>query len=308
MYFGKTKSLSRKLLPFWDAYALWLRLDCVDLSAAFAYHTIQAFFPALLIALAFASRLLGNDEQLVAHLVDRAQLLLPVDASIVFEDTLARFTRQALGAGVLGALLLLISANNIYLTLQRGADRIWWNRPFGVEKLAWYQVVRRFVLLRIKASLLLILIGMLFVLDQLISNLRFLGFVFFRQWLVSKAPEPLIGLTSVSFGVDLLLSLMLSFFAALVLYWFQPSKRIPVGTLVPGAMLASGSITVLNLLLGRVLIVLGLRFQAYGVVGGVLVLMLWIWLVGVLLYYGQCFSVVWSRRGDRGRRSTLFEG
>jgi len=308
MYSGAAKALSRKFLPFWDAYALWLRLDCVDLSAAFAYHTIQAFFPALLIVLAFASRLLGHDEQLVAHLVDRAKLVLPVDASIIFEDTLTRFSRQALGAGVLGALLLLLSANNIYLALQRGADRIWWNRPFGVEHLPWNQVVRRFVLLRIKASLLLILIGMLFVLDQLISNLRLLGFVFFRQWFLSMAPSPLLALTSVSAGVDLLLSLMLSFLAALVLYWFQPSKRIPMRTHIPGALLASGSITGLNLLLGRVLVALGLRFQAYGVVGGVLVLMLWIWLVGVLLYYGQCFSVVWSRRGDGGRRSTLCNG
>ncbi len=308
MYSGTAKALSRKLLPFWDAYLLWLRLDCVDLSAAFAYHTIQAFFPALLIALAFASRLLGHDEQLVAHLVDRAKLVLPMDALIVFEDTLTRFIRQALGAGVLGAFLLLVSANNIYLALQRGADRIWWNRPFGREHLLWNQVVLRFVLLRLKASLLLILIGMLFVLDQLISNLRFLGLVFFRQWFLSKAPAPLLALASVSAGVDLLLSLMLSFLAALVLFWFQPSKRIPMRTHVPGALLASGSITLLNLLLGRVLVALGLRFQAYGVVGGVLVLMLWIWLVGVLLYYGQCFSVVCSRRADGGRRSTLCDG
>jgi membrane protein len=40
------------------------------------------------------------------------------------------------------------------------------------------------------------------------------------------------------------------------------------------------------------------------VVGGVLVLTLWIWLVGVLLYYAQCLSLVLSRR-SLGGRSTL---
>ena len=36
---------------------------------------------------------------------------------------------------------------------------------------------------------------------------------------------------------------------------------------------------------------LGNRYQAYGVIGGVLVLTLWVWLVGVILYFGQCLSV-----------------
>ena len=56
----------------------------------------------------------------------------------------------------------------------------------------------------------------------------------------------------------------------------------------------TNSLTLLNLLLGRSLVALGLRFQAYGVVGGVLVLTLWVWLVGAVLYFGQCFSVVLS--------------
>jgi len=49
-------------------------------------------------------------------------------------------------------------------------------------------------------------------------------------------------------------------------------------------------------MLGRILLTLGLRFQAYGLVGGVLVLTLWMWLLGVILYYGQCLSVVLSKR------------
>jgi membrane protein len=48
--------------------------------------------------------------------------------------------------------------------------------------------------------------------------------------------------------------------------------------------------------LGRALLALGLRFQAYGVVGGILLLTLWVWLVGVILYYAQCFSLVLSPR------------
>jgi membrane protein len=39
----------------------------------------------------------------------------------------------------------------------------------------------------------------------------------------------------------------------------------------------------------------------------VLVLSLWIWLVGLILYFGQCLSVVLARR-HQGGASTLPQG
>ena len=46
------RRLVRRLSPvgrfsrlLWRAYRLWDREDCVDLSAAFAYHTLQSLFP-----------------------------------------------------------------------------------------------------------------------------------------------------------------------------------------------------------------------------------------------------------------------
>jgi membrane protein len=294
----------RHLRPFWQAYRLWLRADCVDLSAAFAYHTLQSFFPALLIVLSLVSRLLGRDPELLERLMELVSRILPVSALPSFESTLERFTRQGVGAGILGLILLILSSSNIYLTLQRGADRLWWNRPFGFDGLTWQQVVVRFVALRLKALFLLFVVGLLIVLDQLISSLRFLGSTVIRSWLLERIPAPWLGFGSVSNGVDVGVSLLISFVAALVFLWLLPSRRIPLRPLLPAALLVSLSTTILNLILGRSLVLLGLRFQAYGVVGGVLALTLWIWLVGVILYYAQCLSVVLDRR-SLGGHSTL---
>jgi membrane protein len=294
----------RHLRPFWHAYRLWLRADCVDLSAAFAYHTLQSFFPALLIVLSLVSRLLGRDPELLERLMELVSRVLPVSALPSFESTLERFTRQGVGAGILGLILLVLSSSNIYLTLQRGADRLWWNRPFGFDGLTWPQVVVRFVALRLKALFLLFVVGLLIVLDQLISSLRFLGSTVIRSWLLERIPAPWLGFGSVSNGVDVGVSLLISFVAALVFLWLLPSRRIPLRPLLPAALLVSLSTTILNLILGRSLVLLGLRFQAYGVVGGVLALTLWIWLVGVILYYAQCLSVVLDRR-SLGGHSTL---
>ena len=294
----------RQLRPLWSASVLWLRCDCVDLSAAFAYHTLQSFLPALLIVLSLLSRFLGRDVDLLLRIQQQMAQLLPPASLPLFVQALQRFTRQGFGAGLLGVVLLVLSANNIYLTLQRGADRLWWNRPFDLPNLPWQVVLRRFLLLRLKAFVLLLAISLLISLDQLISHLRFFGFKVLRQWLLVSMPDSLQWVVSVSSGVDVLISLLIGCISSLLFLWLLPSRPIPLRPLLVPSVLVGVSVTILNLLLGRVLMAVGIRFQAYGVVGGVLILTLWIWLLGVILYYGQCLGVVLARRLRRGGRST----
>jgi membrane protein len=268
-----------------------LHCDCIDLSAAFAFHTLQSFFPALLLALAFASRLLGRDDELLERVKVLLAQLIPTETMPVFLDALSRFLRQGFGAGIVGLLLLLLNANNIYLTLQRGSDRLWWNRPLGLESLTWNRILRRFILLRLKSFLILILVGPLVVLDQIIGNIRVLGSTAIRHWLSELLPPRLEWLGKVSVGVDLLLSNLLAFVSVMVLLWLLPSRRVPLRPLIPGAFLISSTTTLLTMILARLLFLMGLRFQAYGVVGGILLLTLWLWLLGAILYFGQCLSV-----------------
>jgi membrane protein len=288
-------SLARRLRVIWRAYRLWLRCDCIDLSAAFAFHTLQSFFPALLIALAFASRLLGRDDALLERVRLLISQAIPGQATPIFEDALSRFVRQGFGAGIVGVFLLLLNANNIYLTLQRGADRLWWNRPLGLEALSWRRIVQRFIWLRMKSLLILFLVGPLLILDQLIGNFRVLGSTLLRKWLSDVLAPRYAFLGSFSAGADLLLSCLLGFLSVMVLLWLLPSRRVPWRPLIPGALLISTVSTTLTILLGRLLFGMGLRFQAYGVIGGILLLMLWLWLVGVILYFGQCMSVTIAR-------------
>lgn len=293
----------RSLRILWHSYLLWLRTDCIDLSAAFAYHTLQSFFPALLIGLSLASRWLGRDRDLLEQLLRLIGQIIPISFQPVVEETLTRFLRQGVGAGLLGFLLLAFSANNIYLSLQRGADRLWWNRPLDIESLTARQVVVRFITLRLKALLLLLFVGPLIVLDQWVSTIRFLSFSFVRSWIDPLLPVFLRPGVSVSLGLDISISLVIAILVSLALLWWLPSRRIPLAPLLPAAALAGSGITLLNLLLGRSLFALGLRFQAYGVVGCILLFTLWVWFLGAILYYGHCFAVVRSRR-LHGRRST----
>ena len=79
---------------------------------------------------------------------------------------------------------------------------------------------------------------------------------------------------------------------ALLLQGLLPSRRVPLRPLIPGALMIGTLLTILNLAVSRSILSLGSRFQAYGFIGGVLVLTLWVWMVGVIIYFGQCWSVV----------------
>lgn len=280
------------MLPFWRAGQLWMRHDCVDLSAAFAYHSLQSVLPALLIALSVASRILGHDEGLVDSLLSFSGRWLPATSVQSLEAVVETFLRQGFGAGLFGVVALLLTASNAYLTLQRGADRIWWMRPFGSPQLSGWPLVRRYLRLRLKAVALVMLMGLFIAVDQLISRRRLLGLLDLRALLLQSLPHDGFWQRPLTLGSNLLVSLLITFLAGLLLLWLLPSRRVPWRLLLPGAGLLSLALTLLNLLLGRALVALGLRFQAYGVVGGVLLLTLWVWLIGVIIYYCQCFSLV----------------
>ena len=288
--------LRRLTLIVWRAARLWMRHDCVDLSAAFAYHSLQSVLPALLIALSVAARVLGRQEGLVDALLSSASHWLPPASLLAFESVVERFLRQGFGAGLFGFLLLMLTASNAYLTLQRGADRLWWQRPFDLPNLSWRRLVLRYVRLRLKAVALVGLIGLFIAADQLITSRRLLGSLDLLDAVLQLMPQALPWQRPVTLGLDVLVSLLLTFAGALLFLWLLPSRRIPWRPLVPGATLASLALTLLNLMLGRALFALGLRFQAYGVVGGILLLTLWVWLVGVILYYAQCFAITLAPR------------
>jgi membrane protein len=284
--------------PFWRALILWNKEDCTDLSAAFAYHTLQSLLPILLIALSFIAWFLGQDDLLAGQLHDELLGRLPPQFMPLLERALAGFVRQSAGAGLLGLLVLVFTASNAFLALSRGADRLWWqSQPHG-RNCSWLRALRHQLHLRFKAMALLALLTLLFVLDQRISRAPLSAPVSLKQWLSVYMPTVQGWQQPVTAGVDVLVSFALSFTAAHILLWLLPSRHVRWSLLLPGAAFIASALTLLNLLLGRLLFHLGNRFQAYGVVGGVLVFTLWVWMVGAILYYGHCLSITMASRQD----------
>ncbi len=288
----------------WGACERWSKSDCIDLSAAFAYYTLQSFFPILLISLSIASWFLGKQEGLDQQIISVAAQILPPSVVELVETTLFKLIDQGFGAGILGAMFLLFTAGNAYLSLQRGSDRLWEDElPSRRINSAWKDQASRFLRNRIEAFLIVFFIGFLMVLDQISANLRMIPTTVlenisnssnFLSEFIIKLPLLQVG----QFALPLVgFSLM-----ALLLQALLPSRKVPLRALIPGSILIGIGLTTLNLAVSKSILSLGTRFQAYGFIGGFLVLTLWVWLLGVILYFGQCWSVVIASMSLTSRR------
>jgi membrane protein len=300
-----SQAAKRLVLTGWRAYRLWDRCDCIDLSAAFAYHTLQSIFPVLLIVLSTASGILGREDGLTEQIISWSAQFFP-EASLPFiRTTLLRLQTARGSAGWFGVGMMLLTSSNAYLTLQRGADRLWGDpgnapvitAPVRMDSL---RAVRRFALQRLKAFGFVGSVGLLLVIDQLTTNVRSMGTQTWRtlfdthfSWLIQVfLPDPTV--------LNVLGSLLSSVLVAFLLLRVLPSVTIPWRPLLPAALLIGVVQLLLNLAVGRSLVSLGTRFQVYGVISGVLVLTLWVWLQGLIFYYGIAWSVVLGRRGSGG--------
>ena len=283
------------LKSLWGACERWTKSDCIDLSAAFAYYTLQSFFPILLISLSIASWLLGKQEGLDQKIILVAAQILPPSVVELVETTLFKLIDQGFGAGILGAMFLLFTAGNAYLSLQRGSDRLWEDElpSKRVINSAWKEQASRFLRNRIEAFLIVFFIGFLMVIDQISANLRMIPSTVLEKLTNSNniVSEIFLKLPLLQVG-QIAIPLIGFSLMALLLQALLPSRKVPLKPLIPGSVLIGIGLTTLNLAVSKSILSLGVRFQAYGFIGGFLVLTLWVWLLGVVLYFGQCWSVV----------------
>ena len=288
----------------WGACERWSKSDCIDLSAAFAYYTLQSFFPILLISLSIASWFLGKQDGLDQQIISVAAQILPPSVVELVETTLFKLIDQGFGAGILGAMFLLFTAGNAYLSLQRGSDRLWEDQlPSRRINSAWQEQASRFLRNRIEAFLVVFFIGFLMVLDQISANLRMIPTTVLEKISNSSnfISEFIIKLPLLQVG-QFALPLVGFSLMALLLQALLPSRKVALRPLIPGSILIGIGLTTLNLAVSKSILSLGTRFQAYGFIGGFLVLTLWVWLLGVVLYFGQCWSVVIASMSLTSRR------
>ena len=288
------KNLSR--LTFWQfrqVIRLWNRHGCVDLSAAFAFHSLQSIFPFLLLCFGVAARVFGQADGALEQILDFADQVLPPGSRFVIADVLETLIAQGRAAGIIGAFALLITASNATLSLQRGYDRLWlgFKEPL-LPNHSWFWHFSDLLLQRAKAIFGALLLAFLLLINQLTTPFKLIWLGIWSSLASWSLVLPEVWQLPARSATSVFSSWCALLIGIALLFSFLPRRRPPLKFLWYGALFVATTLTLLNPLLGSLLIWLSSRFLAYGLVGGVIVLNLWVWLIGLILYFGMTLTVV----------------
>lgn len=228
------------------------------LAAAIAYYAFLASVPLLLVAFALASAVGGEafaDSVLVA-----VQGVLSDEAATVLDDSLTSGSGRS-GATLVGFLVLTWSGFRLFRGLDHAFDRIYAGQaPSSLRA----QLT--------DASAALGAIGLAVVATGALA------------WALPVSQLPFIGLVGPVLGA-LVLTLVF-----VPLYYVLPDRDLsPLGVL-PGAALAGGGWTLLGTLFSLYAGLAG-GFLVYGVLGGVLLLLTWLYFGALLLLAGAVLNV-----------------
>ena len=230
------------------------------LAAGIAYYAFVSILPALLLALAIAS-FVGGDA-FADHVVGTVQTLLSPKAQDIVQDSLSSASGRG-SATIIGFLVLIWSTLRVF----RGLDEAF-SRVYGVN------VAEPFTETLTDAAVVLSVIAVgvagVAVVNILLPSLAWLPF---ERTLASLA---------------LLFALVPVF---LPLYYFFPDTDVTVREVLPGTIFATLGWTALQAGFS-VYVDSAAQFSAYGVLGGALLLVTWLYLGGIVLLFGAVINAV----------------
>ena len=250
--------------------------QCTDLAAALTYYTVLAMFPALL-ALVSILGLVGQAESTTNTMMEFLREFAPGSAVDVLEGPIEQLTSSgaagfALIIGLAGALW---SASGYVKAFGRSMNRIYEveeGRP--AWKLLPTQLLVTLVLVLLVAALFIMLVVSGPIAETL-GNVIGLGAESLTIWNIAKWP-------------------VMAVFAVVViaiLYYATPNVKQPkFRWMSMGALIALIVLAVVTVGFSFYVANFGNYNATYGAIGGVIVLLLWLWLANVSLLFGAEFD------------------
>ena len=253
-----------------------------SMGAALAYYTMSSLAPLLLIVVAVAGLLFGEDAargEIQAQLQD----LMGEQGAGAVQGLLASVREPAKGlmATAIGLLLLLVGATTVFAELQDALDRIW-RVPGRLRKDGWLTLVRA----RLMAFGMILAVGFLLIVSLVASAMLAA---------VSRRLDPLFGgwQTVVEAGNAGGGFVLVAFMFGLI-YRLMPRQRVLTADVWLGALLAAllftGGKSLIGAYIGRSGVASG-----FGAAGSLVVVLLWVYFSVQIMLVGAESTCVYAR-------------
>ena len=274
-------------------FTKWQADQCLEMGAALSYYALFSVFPIALVIASVLGFLLGPDTDVFQKILVFTRDSLPPEAFSTVQTTLLQLNEQSVGAGIAGFALSFFAASSVFGALDRSVDKIWKADEVESEKNSLISTTSALVSKKLFAfglvmgTSLLLLVSLLSniairIVMRIIANMdRSITFVDIDNLLIARVLQ----MTS---------SFLLVALVVLLLLRFLPSTSTPWKDLWPGAIFTTVLLTGLQQLVSHNIIKIGGQYQSYGAIGGVMILMLWIYFTCQIFFLGCVMSYVYA--------------
>lgn len=274
----------RAIRVLWTALREWFNDGGPRLGASIAFYSIFALAPLLLIAIAVAGAVFG-EEAARGQIMQQVAGLIGPDAALGVQSVVEAASRQQ-GTGwasLAGFATLLLGASGVFVELKNAFDTMW--KPEPVQG-----GITLFLRARLTAVALVLGFGFLAIVSLLLSA----GIHAVSGMLLGAREE----MSWILAGLDLLVSVAILTLAFAGLIHFLPTARIAPRAVWLGALTSAILFTVgkhlIGMYLGRASV-----SSAYGAAGSFVVVILWIYYSSQILLLGaEVTSVLDGKRRD----------
>ena len=272
----------------------WRQDECLEMGAALAYYALFSFFPIILVILSIFGFLVGPNTAIYQQILNVAEETVPPSAYSIVERTLIQLHQGSASASVVSFGVLFFTASGFFSALDRYVDKIWRVHPSLHPNKNLISVALGFLGRKFFAFILILGAAAL----TLVSLLSTLAIDIVLK-MVENFSNSLSFVTIDRVALLPMLQLGVSFatltLVVMVLFKILPSTRVSWGDIWLGALITAALLVILQQLISNSVISLGSRFQSYGVVGGVMVLMLWIYLTSQIFFFGAEFAYIYAQ-------------
>jgi membrane protein len=294
-------NLKRDLVPLLkETVSEFQKDEAGQLGAALAYYAMFSIFPLLLLLIAGLGFVLRYWDQAIdvqQQILAAVARNLSPQLSTTIADILSGVKSQAGGATVIGLITLLIGASGAFQQLDYSFNKIW-KVPTPTEPVGWVSTVLNTVRNKLFSFGMVLAVGFLLLVSMALSGAS-------QALLQGFQDLPVIGSVA-GFALGLALSLLLNIFVFALLFKFLPDTVVYWRDVWLGAVATALVWELGKYLLGWYIAQSGKTYSAYGAVGAVLVLMVWIYFSSQILFLGAEFTESYSRRhGSRAVHPNL---
>ncbi|WP_204137346.1 YihY/virulence factor BrkB family protein [Halomicronema sp. CCY15110] len=271
----------------------WDRDNVAGMAAALSYYTLFSLFPLLLVLLSILGALVGPDTEAFRAIQMAVVQYLPAEVHSLVRDTVIALNSNSVGAGIIGSALLLWASTTVFSILRQSVNRIWQTPNRASESGSVMQMVVFFVTNKLFAFLLVLGTALLMVVS-LASNIVVKVIIELTTNFAETFSFVKIDELQLSNSLQVGSSVLILSLAIAILFKVLPSIRLSWNDVWLGALVTAFSLVGLQQLTTNSVVSIGSRFLSYGVIGSVMILMLWIFLTCQIFFIGCELSFIYA--------------